>query len=202
MVEEEKFDKLELVLGQIRDIHFDDEEHNIFYDIIQDVLTDVESAADLLEENLRERIVPIRAQDIETVRKLESKSDDDLSVNLEDVHGNRYVISLPADKTQPLHDNALLFSILIMLVLAGILSGLCHVCHVPTIFGQILAGVILGPSCLNLILDPVQTETVGELGVFLILFSCGLEFSPASFVKVWRVISGFLGVGPPLNYHN
>ena len=32
--------------------------------------------------------------------------------------------------------------------------------------------------------DPVQTETVGELGVFLILFSCGLEFSPASFVKV------------------
>ena len=35
MVEEEKFDKLELVLDKIRDIHFDDEEHNIFYDIIQ-----------------------------------------------------------------------------------------------------------------------------------------------------------------------
>ena len=41
---------------------------------VSDVLTDVESAADLLEENLRERIVPIRAQDIETVKKLESKS--------------------------------------------------------------------------------------------------------------------------------
>ena len=39
-----------------------------------DVLTDVESAADLLEENLREKIVPFKAQDIETVKKLESKN--------------------------------------------------------------------------------------------------------------------------------
>ncbi|KAL5247141.1 hypothetical protein ACHWQZ_G019112 [Mnemiopsis leidyi] len=187
MIEEEKFDKLNVVLGQIRDVHIDTAEHNLFYDIIQDVLTDVELAADLLEENLREKIVPFKAEDIETVKKLESKNDNDLSVHLEDVHGNRYVISLPADKTQPLTDHALLFSILIMLVMAGVLSGLCHVCHVPTIFGQILTGVLLGPSCLNLILDPVQMETVGELGVFLILFCCGLEFSPTSFVKVWRV---------------
>ena len=38
------------------------------------MLTDVELAADLLEENLREKIVPFKAEDIETVKKLESKN--------------------------------------------------------------------------------------------------------------------------------
>ena len=31
-------------------------------------------------------------------------------------------------------------------------------------------------------------ETVGELGVFLILFCCGLEFSPTSFVKACSIV--------------
>ena len=35
MIEEEKFDKLNVVLGQIRDVHIDTAEHNLFYDIIQ-----------------------------------------------------------------------------------------------------------------------------------------------------------------------
>ena len=50
------------------------------------MLTDVESAADLLEENLREKIVPFKAQDIETVKKLESKNGRFLVVILFDLH--------------------------------------------------------------------------------------------------------------------
>ena len=38
MIEEEKFEKLNVVLGQIRDIHIDTEEHNLFYDIIHGTL--------------------------------------------------------------------------------------------------------------------------------------------------------------------
>ena len=38
-------------------------------------------------------------------------------------------------------------------------------------------------------------ETVGELGVFLILFCCGLEFSPASFVKACAVFNRFFFQG-------
>ena len=38
----------------------------------------------------------------------------------------------------------------------------------------------------------MQTEAVGEIGVFLILFACGLECSPFSLIKV------FLGVGHAL----
>ena len=37
MIEEEKFEKLNVVLGQIRDIHIDTEEHNLFYDIIHGI---------------------------------------------------------------------------------------------------------------------------------------------------------------------
>ena len=33
----------------------------------------------------------------------------------------------------------------------------------------------------------VQVETIGEFGVFFILFFAGLEFSPDKIQKVWRV---------------
>ena len=61
-------------------LYFSDFDPLPLYDLVNskllfsDVLTDVESAADLLEENLREKIVPFKAQDIETVKKLESKN--------------------------------------------------------------------------------------------------------------------------------
>ena len=38
--------------------------------LLADVLADVESAADRLEDNLRDKLVPIKARDIETVKKI------------------------------------------------------------------------------------------------------------------------------------
>ena len=41
---------------------------------LSDVLTDVEAAADLLEDNLRDQIGPFQPRDIETVKKLTGES--------------------------------------------------------------------------------------------------------------------------------
>jgi len=188
--EEEKCDKLEEILYQIKELK-GDEHHNVFYNLIEDILDDLGSAADSLEETLRDKLMPIKPHrgDIETVKKILLK-DEKVSQTLEDVHGNRYVLSLPADKTQPTTDPPLLFSSIIILLVSGLLSAVCNLIWVPTIFGQILTGVVLGPSGFNCILNPVQVETIGELGVFLILFCCGLEFSPHSLRKVWRISVG------------
>ncbi|ERE90284.1 transcription factor Dp-1 isoform 1 [Cricetulus griseus] len=77
------------------------------------------------------------------------------------------------------------------IVTIGMLSlpcgWLCTTIGLPTMFGYIICGVLLGPSGLNSIKSIVQVETLGEFGVFFTLFLVGLEFSPEKLRKVWRI---------------
>ena len=54
----------------------------------------------------------------------------------------------------------------------------------PVMFGQVVCGLILGPSALNILSSIVQIETLAELGVFFIMFTVGLEFSPSRIRQV------------------
>ncbi|XP_023932678.1 transmembrane and coiled-coil domain-containing protein 3 [Lingula anatina] len=72
-------------------------------------------------------------------------------------------------------------------VLAFLLGWLCQALQLPSMFGFVVAGVILGPSGLNIVKSVIQVESIGELGVFFILFVVGLEFSPAKLRKVFKV---------------
>ncbi|XP_044526438.1 transmembrane and coiled-coil domain-containing protein 3 isoform X2 [Gracilinanus agilis] len=77
------------------------------------------------------------------------------------------------------------------IVTIGMLSlpcgWLCTMIGLPTMFGYIICGVLLGPSGLNSIKSIVQVETLGEFGVFFTLFLVGLEFSPEKLRKVWKI---------------
>ncbi|XP_025779967.1 transmembrane and coiled-coil domain-containing protein 3 isoform X2 [Puma concolor] len=77
------------------------------------------------------------------------------------------------------------------IVTIGMLSlpcgWLCTMIGLPTMFGYIVCGVLLGPSGLNSIKSVVQVETLGEVGVFFTLFLVGLEFSPERLRKVWKI---------------
>src|SRR5438067_12985102 len=61
--------------------------------------------------------------------------------------------------------------------------------RLPTIIGFLLAGVIIGPNGLQLITSLSQVETLAEIGVVLLLFSIGLEFSFETIVSVQRRVS-------------
>ena len=67
----------------------------------------------------------------------------------------------------------------LLLVLATTLGILFvfHKLRLPTIVGFLLAGVIIGPDGLGLIGGAREVEILAELGVVLLLFSIGLEFS-------------------------
>ena len=69
--------------------------------------------------------------------------------------------------------------------------------RLPTIVGFLLAGVIMGPNGLQLITSLSQVETLAEIGVVLLLFSIGLEFSFETIVSVQRRViwAGLLQVG-------
>lgn len=55
----------------------------------------------------------------------------------------------------------------------------------PPIIGYILAGVLLGPSCLGWVHDRAAVETLAELGVLMLLFSIGMELNIRVFKKIW-----------------
>lgn len=67
--------------------------------------------------------------------------------------------------------------ILILLALAMVLGGLFERFKQSAIVGYLLAGTLLGPHALNAINNDAGVSTLAELGVALLLFTIGLEFS-------------------------
>lgn len=70
----------------------------------------------------------------------------------------------------------------------------------PAIVGEILAGVIVGPSVLGLVAPGEVLEVFAELGVVFLLFWVGLETRVSELREVGRtaVLAGVLGVVLPL----
>jgi Kef-type K+ transport system membrane component KefB len=98
---------------------------------------------------------------------------------------------------------------LAILIIATKLAGLISTrLKQPAVLGELLAGLILGPSILNIFHWPVftapQTEEVvlelAELGVILLMFMAGLEVDLAEMLQAGRiaVTAGVLGVVAPL----
>ena len=61
------------------------------------------------------------------------------------------------------------------------------------IVGFLLAGVILGPNSLGVVRDQELIEATAEIGVILLLFTIGLEFSLDQLARIRRLI--FVGGG-------
>ena len=102
-----------------------------------------------------------------------------------DSANNQYILSRPRDITIPIEDHRLIHDIVNLLLLSFILSGVCLLLKIPSLFGYIFAGILLGPVGYNVISSVVQVETIGEFGVIFIVFMIGLEFSAEKLRKVY-----------------
>ena len=84
-----------------------------------------------------------------------------------------------------LHDLLILFGLGVAVVL------LFHRAKVPPIVGFLITGVLCGPYGFGLISDPHEVESIAEIGVVLLLFTVGIEFS----LKQLARIRNFLLIG-------
>ena len=82
----------------------------------------------------------------------------------------------------------------------GLSIGVLLVCHrlrVPSIVGFLVTGLIAGPHGLALISADGEVEILAEVGVILLLFTIGIEFSLKNLLQIKRsvLVGGLLQVG-------
>ncbi len=87
----------------------------------------------------------------------------------------------------------LLVDIAIMLFGALVFGYIVSKLKQPVILGYLFAGIIIGPYVLGLIGKVEDVHTLAQIGVTLLLFVVGLEFSPKTMKKIWK-ISVFGGI--------
>ncbi|MEC4680111.1 MAG: cation:proton antiporter, partial [Nitrospirota bacterium] len=78
-----------------------------------------------------------------------------------------------------MEDSSILRDIIVIFTVSVGVVFLFQKLHLPSIAGFLVAGTLVGPYGLNLISDREQVQVLAEVGVILLLFTIGLEFSLA-----------------------
>jgi Kef-type K+ transport system membrane component KefB len=96
-------------------------------------------------------------------------------------------------------ETRVLLTLFIMLVAAKFMAELFERLRQPAVAGEIMAGIIIGPSLLNLAAPSEITSILAEIGVIFLLFNVGLETKPTAIFKVGKsaAIVAVLGVVLP-----
>lgn len=97
------------------------------------------------------------------------------------------------------HGTETLLTLFLMFACAKLAAELFERLRQPAVVGEILAGVIIGPSVLALVAPSEIISTIAEIGVIFLLFTVGLETKPAAILRVGKLatIVAVLGVMLP-----
>lgn len=96
-----------------------------------------------------------------------------------------------------MHEHALVGELAVIGLLAVATALGLHRLGLPATIGFLITGSIAGPHGLHLVSDTDRIMQIAELGVILLLFAIGLEFSLSRLRFIWRsvAIGGSLQVG-------
>ncbi|XP_030669597.1 transmembrane and coiled-coil domain-containing protein 3 isoform X2 [Nomascus leucogenys] len=134
--------------------------------MLDEILEDVRKAADRLEEEIEEHAFDdnksVKGVNFEAVLRVEEEEanskqnitkrevEDDLGLSmLIDSQNNQYILTKPRDSTIPRADHHFIKDIVTIGMLSLPCGWLCTAIGLPTMFGYIICGVLLGPSGLN-----------------------------------------------------
>ena len=85
-------------------------------------------------------------------------------------------------------DHSLLAGLVLTYAIALALIVLLARLRVPSIVALMLAGVVAGPAGIRVIKTPEEVEMLSEIGIVLLLFTVGLDFSLTAMRQIWRTI--------------
>lgn len=85
----------------------------------------------------------------------------------------------------------LLRNLVLLFLVAGGVLHLFHRLKLPSIVGLLAAGVLIGPHVFGVLEDRSQIEKLADIGIVLLMFSIGLEFTRERL----RELLGMAGIG-------
>jgi len=90
-------------------------------------------------------------------------------------------------------------SLLLILLFARILGELAAWLSIPSVMGEMLAGILLGPSLLGWVEPTHIVQTLAEIGLILLLFEVGLDTDLGQMAKAGSkasvvAIGGFIAL--------
>ncbi len=77
-----------------------------------------------------------------------------------------------------------------LIVAGAVIAYICFRLKLVPIVGFLLAGVMIGPNALGLVQDQALVDATAEIGVILLLFTIGIEFSLEKLARIQRLIFG------------
>lgn len=83
--------------------------------------------------------------------------------------------------------------IALLILASAFIAYVCYRLGIVPIVGFLITGVVIGPMALGLVQDPEVVNAAAEVGVLLLLFTIGIEFSLQKLAKIKRLI--FVGGG-------
>ncbi|MEM0938767.1 MAG: cation:proton antiporter [Bacteroidota bacterium] len=93
-------------------------------------------------------------------------------------------------------DLHILLNIFILFSLTLLIIIVCNFFKIPHLVGYLIAGIILSPNTTSLLSAAHEVEVYAEIGVILLLFTVGLEFSFGNLKKIKKyvLLGGFMQV--------
>lgn len=85
----------------------------------------------------------------------------------------------------------LLKDIVIIFSVSIVVLYLCHQIKIPVIVGFLLTGVLIGPRGLGFVKSVHEVEVLAEIGIVLLLFTIGIEFSFKKLLQAQKTV--FIG---------
>lgn len=96
--------------------------------------------------------------------------------------------------------DTLLLQLFTIFVWAKVFGELFERLGMPAVLGEILAGVALGPYATGFVVPTDTVFSIAEIGAIFLLFTVGLETSPADLVKVGKTSLGVATAGVVLPF--
>ena len=88
----------------------------------------------------------------------------------------------------------IIINIILILLVAWLLGDLFQRLHLPRLLGELVAGLLLGPSLLGWVQPQEGLTLLADLGVFFLMFYSGMEMDPKELLEhFWISLAVALG---------
>ncbi|OQA19104.1 MAG: Inner membrane protein YbaL [bacterium ADurb.Bin363] len=84
--------------------------------------------------------------------------------------------------------NSIFGELVVILILSTLSLCICFRLRIPGIIGFFLAGTLAGPHLFGLVKSIHEVEMLAEIGVILLLFTIGIEFSVKQILQLKKAV--------------